>query len=240
MYFIILNRGGRGFFLAEVEIMDISAGQSVFLTSEFATNFPVVTSTDGITSLAYTPIPSGIRDAFLNGRRPRSTCFRERDHRWRKNWLWNGQLGNDMTFEMEIPNNILSDYCGVATKVPTPRPIGIVSPPISVSIGEAKDVDPAELVAVPKDVDIAELVAIPRFNAGKSANTIDNYNEVVSEYEDALVYKNNVIIGLIVMNIITIIGGCVLYKTVWSGERRVKGYEPTAQDSEEEDILIST
>ena len=184
-----INRGKRraGGFIAEIEITNSISGSSTVLTTQNGSNFPVITSTDGDTSLVFTSIPSAeIADTFLV-KRAKQTCFNEKTYSWPKEWLWNGNTGNDMTFELEIPDAILGRYCGIRTVA-------------------------REIVSAVSQVE-------------------HNFAEDQGKVGD---YKDNVIVGLIAMNLITIIGGCVLYKNVSKNKQVYKEYAATAETSEED------
>ena len=166
-----------GGFIAEVEIESTTpAGPTYTLTTASGTSFPVVTSTDGNTLLSLTPIPSsGVKDKFLLGQK---SCF---NPKWGpKAWVWNGNYGNDMTFELDIPVDVLKKFCGITSQ---------------------------EMISAKTDVSVA-------------------IDDAADETKD---YRDNVIIGLIVMNVITIIG-VMYYRSLFKKNEKLNGFTATETD----------
>ena len=177
---VCINSGRKrqGGFIAEVTITHLPSGSTHVLTTQSGTNYPVITSTDGNTGLVFTPIPSaGVADKFLL--KPRRSCLTNTE---KPEWLWNGNYGNDMTFQLEIPNGVLQKYCGIRTQEIVSAKTGA-----SVSIDHVTD-------------------------------------EITKDYRD------NVIIGLIVLNVITIIGAYVIHKNLSNKNEKLQGYRATETD----------
>ena len=166
----------RGGFIAEIEIEKIG-GPSHVITTSSGGAFPVVTSTDLNTALALTPIPStGVKDKFLSNNK--GTCFR---NQWGpRAWLWNGNTGNDMTFELDIPIDVLKKYCGITSQ---------------------------EMISAKTDVSVA----------------MDHAEDAIRDYRD------NMIIGLIVMNVITFIG-VMYYRNLSNKNQKLNGFTATETD----------